>query len=340
LRSYINNVGILIKSKLKLGFVGVGWIGKHRMEAVVNSNMAEVVWIQDICPELCKKAQAIVPAAKILDFEERWNGRDLDGLVIATPSALHAAQSIQALNEGLAVFCQKPLGRNRQETAEVVEAAQKNDKLLGVDFSYRYTRALQALKQVSDSGELGDIYAVDLVFHNAYGPDKPWYYDPKLSGGGCIIDLGIHLVDLVLWMLNYPELNTVQSNLFSKGRLLAQGADAVEDYAAAQLLFNNKVSVQLSCSWHLPAGCDAVIKAIFYGTQGGISFSNINGSFYDFITEQFKGTSRRVISSGKDDWGGKAAVDWVKKICRNKKFNEEAFRYAEVAGVLDAIYKR
>jgi predicted dehydrogenase len=330
----------IIESKPKLGFVGVGWIGQHRMEAIVNSNIAEVVWIQDICPEFCNKAQEIVPAAKILDFEERWNGQDLDGLVIATPSALHAAQSIRALNEGLAVFCQKPLGRNQQETAEVVEAAQKNDKLLGVDFSYRHTQTIQALKQVIDSGELGEIYAVDLVFHNAYGPDKSWYYDPNLSGGGCVIDLGIHLVDLALWILNYPELNAVQSNLFFKGQLLAQGTDAVEDYAAAQLLFNNKVSVQLSCSWHLPAGCDAVIKAVFYGTQGGISFSNINGSFYDFITVRFHGTSRQVISSGQDNWGGKATVAWVKKIFQHNKFNVEAFRYVDVARVLDAIYKR
>jgi predicted dehydrogenase len=329
-----------IESKPKLGFVGIGWIGKNRMEAVLNSNMAEVVWIQDVCPEFCKKVQETVPDVEILNFQERWNSHNLDGIVIATPSALHAAQSIQALNEGLAVFCQKPLGRNRHETAKVVEAAQKNDKLLGVDFSYRHTRTIQALKQVVDSGELGDIYAVDLVFHNAYGPDKPWYYDPKLSGGGCVIDLGIHLVDLALWLLNYPELNAIQSNLFSKGNLLAPKANAVEDYAAAQLLFNNKVSVQLSCSWHLPAGCDAVIKAIFYGTHGGISFSNINGSFYDFITERFHGTSREPICMGQDDWGGKAAVDWVKKIFHNNQFNEEAFRYVDVAGVIDAIYKR
>jgi predicted dehydrogenase len=330
----------LIDFKPKLGFVGVGWIGRNRMEAVVNSNIAEIAWIQDISHEFCNKAQEIVPAAKILDLTENWNHQNLDGLIIATPSALHAAQAIQALDWGMAVFCQKPLGRTRQETAKVVEAAQKNDKLLGVDFSYRYTQTIQALKQVIDSGELGDIYAVDLVFHNAYGPDKPWYYDPKLSGGGCVIDLGIHLVDLALWLLNYPELNSIQSNLFSKGRLLAPGEDAVEDYAAAQLLFNNSISVQLSCSWHLPAGCDAVIKAAFYGTQGGISFSNINGSFYDFITKRLQGTSCQIISSGHDDWGGKAAVDWVRKISKSNKFNEDAFRYVDVARILDAIYHR
>lgn len=201
--------------------------------------------------------------------------------------------------------------------------------------------AIQALKEVINSGELGDIYAVDLVFHNAYGPDKPWYYDPKLSGGGCIIDLGVHLVDLALWLLKYPELNAVQSNLFSKGRLLAPGTDdAVEDYAAAQLLFNEKISVQLSCSWHLPAGCDAVIKAVFYGTKGGISFSNINGSFYDFMTEKFHGTSREVISSGPDEWGGKAAVAWVKELAQKNEFNKDAERYVDVAKVLDRIYNR
>jgi predicted dehydrogenase len=331
---------VLVDSKPKVGFLGVGWIGRNRMEAVVNSQVAEIAWIQDANTEFCHKAQEIAPAAKILDNTERWDNQNLDGIIIATPSALHAAQSVQALNQGKAVFCQKPLGRNWRETAGVVDAARRNNKLLGVDFSYRYTNTIQAVKQVIDSGELGNIYAVDLVFHNAYGPDKPWYYDPQLSGGGCVIDLGVHLVDLGLWLLKYPELKAVQSNLFSKGKLIASGADAVEDYAAAQLLFDDKISVQLSCSWHLPAGCDAIIKAVFYGDKGGISFSNINGSFYDFVTERFHGTSRQVLSSGPDDWGGKAVVAWIKELSKNNKFNLEAERFVDVAKVLDAIYKK
>ncbi|SDB18299.1 Predicted dehydrogenase [Desulfonatronum thiosulfatophilum] len=331
---------MIMNGKPRLGFVGVGWIGRNRMEAVVRSGLAEIVWIQDVNPQLCAAAREMVPSARIFDNGEEWTNRDIDGVFIATPSALHVRQSVQALDAGIAVFCQKPLGRNALETAEVVKAARKNDKLRGVDFSYRHTRTIQAVKQVLDSGELGEIYAMDLVFHNGYGPDKPWYYDPELSGGGCLVDLGIHLVDLVLWLFDSPELNVVQSHVFSRGKLLAPGTKAVEDYVTAQLLFSNAISVRLACSWNLPAGRDAVIKAVFYGQNGGVSFSNIDGSFYDFVAHRFHGTSTQMISNGPDDWGGRTAVDWVEKLSLNSDFDDESFHYVEVARVLDAIYGR
>lgn len=331
---------LVIDTKPKIGFVGVGWIGKSRMEAIISKGIAEVSWIQDTNHELCKEAIGLAPNARILEFGAAWEAKELDGIVIATPSALHASQSIKALNQGTSVFCQKPLGRDLKETTAVVKAAKDNDKLLGVDFSYRYTNAVQVLKDVIDTGELGRIYAVDLVFHNAYGPDKPWYFNRELSGGGCLIDLGVHLVDLALWMLKYPELSSVHSSLFSKGNLLAAEAKEVEDYVSAQMVFNDQINVQLACSWNLPAGCDAVIKADFYGTKGGVSFHNVNGSFYDFKTDRYFGTSKETLSSGPDEWSGRAAVAWAELLAKSSKFNQEALQYLEVAKVIDAIYKK
>src|SRR5438270_316966 len=84
-----------------------------------------------------------------------------------------------------------------------------------------------------DGGALGRVYAVDLVFHNAYGPDKAWFYDPALSGGGCVMDLGVHLVDLALWALDFPEPATIASTLLAGGAPLQAGQ--VEDYAVAQI---------------------------------------------------------------------------------------------------------
>lgn len=331
----------ILVDKPKLGFIGVGWIGMSRMEAVVQSKLADVSCVQDMDSELSIQAKNVAPGAQILDPSDDINLMNgVDGVIIATPSAMHADQSIKALNAGKAVFCQKPLGRNLEETLAVVTAAKENDKLLGVDLSYRYTNAMQAIKKVIESGELGEIYAVDLVFHNAYGPDKKWYFDPQLSGGGCVIDLGVHLVDLALWLLNYPTLTSAQSSLFSKGRLLENTENEVEDYANAHLVFNDRISVQLACSWNLHAGCDAVIKADFYGTKGGASFHNINGSFYDFVAERFQGTSKETISSGKDNWSGKAAVAWVETLCSDNKYNDDARHFVDVAKVLDAIYKR
>src|SRR5690606_35925284 len=109
-------------------------------------------------------------------------------------------QAIQALRRGIPVFCQKPLARTRAETSRVIQEARAADLLLAVDLSYRFTSGIQRIRQIVQSGELGKVFAVNLVFHNAYGPDKAWFYDYNLAGGGCAIDLGIHLVDLAFWI--------------------------------------------------------------------------------------------------------------------------------------------
>src|SRR5579859_833514 len=204
----------------RLGFLGVGWIGQNRMEAIARSGCGEVAAICDASPEIVKRAQTAVPGTTTARCFEELLDADLDGIVIATPSALHAEQAVQALERGFAVFCQKPLGRNAAEVRRVVAAAQTADKLLAVDLAYRFAAAMQALKALVASGELGEIYAANLVFHNAYGPDKPWFYDRALAGGGCVIDLGIHLVDAALWLLGFLPVTAVTSRIFAQGKRL------------------------------------------------------------------------------------------------------------------------
>jgi predicted dehydrogenase len=323
-----------------LGFLGVGWIGRHRMEAVANSGFAEVVAIADPSPQMCSEAQSAAPGAVVFDSFEGLLSADLDGVVIATPSALHAEQSIAALERGLAVFCQKPLGRTAEEARRVVEAARERDLLLSVDFSYRFTEAVQRIRERIASGEIGRVYAADLVFHNAYGPDKDWFYDPQRSGGGCVMDLGIHLVDLALWVLDFPAVEGVTSRLFAGGEPLGAQPERVEDYATARLDLEGGAAVQLACSWNLPAGQDAVISASFFGTEGGIEMRNVNGSFYDFTAERFHGTAREALVEPPDEWGGRAAADWARRLAEGERFDPAAERLVEVAEALDRIYGR
>lgn len=331
----------IVDQKPRLGFIGVGWIGRNRLQAVAEQQIGDIRVVSDPNAGYAQEALQYAKGAKVVDSLSELIENDVDGVIIATPSALHASQSIDALAAGKAVFCQKPLGRDAAEVKGVVEKAQEKDVLLSVDFSYRFTNGIVALKSVLDSGELGDIYGVNLVFHNAYGPDKPWYFDPKLAGGGCVMDLGVHLVDLLVWLFNNPDVSDVNSQLFAKGKKIEDIVEQVEDYAVAQLLLNNSIAVQMACSWNLPAGVDAVIEVSIYGTNGGVSFKNVNGSFYDFSTERFHGTSREVISSPGDSWGGKAAIDWVAQLAeKGNKFNPEAFQYLKAAEILDKIYKR
>jgi predicted dehydrogenase len=300
------------------------------MEAIGRSGVAEIAAVADPSPE------AGAPFATLDELLEQ----ELDGVVIATPSALHAEQCIRALEHGLAVFCQKPLGRTAAETRRVVDAARAADRLLAVDLSYRFTAGMRQIQQLVAGGELGRIYAVDLLFHNAYGPDKAWFYDPVLSGGGCVMDLGVHLVDLALWTLGFPQLSGVSSRLFAGGEPLAARTDRVEDYALARLDLDSGTSVQLACSWRLPAGADAVIGAAFYGTEGGAALRNVGGSFYNFTAERFRGTAREVLASPPDEWGGRAAVDWATRLAAGERFAAHAERLVDVAAALDRIYQR
>jgi predicted dehydrogenase len=321
--------------KPRLGFLGVGWIGRSRMECIARTGLAEIAAVCD--PLAAPEALALAPGARQFPSYAAMLEADLDAVVIATPSALHAEQSIAALRRGLAVFCQKPLGRDGAEVGAVLDAARAADRLLGVDLSYRHTQGMREVKKRLDAGELGDIYAVNLVFHNAYGPDKPWFYDPALAGGGCLMDLGIHLVDLALWALGFPRIDAVTSRLLWQGKGVRRG-EACEDYAAAQLVLATGAAVQLACSWRLPAGQDCVIEASFYGTRGGATLRNVNGSFYDFEAALFRGTARDLLARPPDAWGGRAAEAWVQQLARSRSFDREASHLAVTAEALDRIY--
>jgi predicted dehydrogenase len=322
--------------KPRLGFLGVGWIGRHRMEAMLATGLVEAAAISDPSPDMIRDAAQLAPAAEVVDTLEQMLALDLDGVVIASPSALHAAQSIQALEAGKAVFCQKPLGRDAAETEAVVAAARAADRLLGVDLSYRFTAGMEKIAELVRAGSLGRLFAIDLVFHNAYGPDKPWFYDRAQSGGGCVMDLGIHLVDLAMWLTG-QDVKSVSSSLFANGEPLA-ARDMVEDYAVATLTLDNDVAVRLACSWRLHAGQDAVIEASFYGTNGGATMRNVGGSFYDFTTTHNTGTQATTVAQPPEEWGGRAAVDWARRLAADPRFDAQAEEFVTTARALDRIY--
>lgn len=359
----------------RLGFLGVGWIGRHRLRAIVESGHARASAIADAAPDAAAAAAADAPGCAVASSLDELLALGLDGVVIATPSALHAEQAVRALERGVAVFCQKPLARTASEARRVVDAARAADRLLGVDLSYRHVAGVPELRRLVQEGALGRVYAADLVFHNAYGPDKAWFQDARLSGGGCVMDLGIHLVDLALWVLGFPEVNELSATLRAggvpiRGRGLARasagggggaspGASGgpggaagpsalmcgagpsalVEDYATAQLELADGTAVRLACSWRLAAGQDCVIEASFYGTAGGASVRNVGGSFYDLVVERFVGTRRERIAGPPDAWGGRAAVAWAEALARGGGFDPEIESIVEVQATLDRIYE-
>ncbi len=334
----VTKTGIALR-RPRLGFLGVGWIGRNRMEALIASGLIDAAAIAEPSSEMIAAASTNAPSAKMVTTLDELLQENLDGIVIATPSAQHAAQCVQALEAGLAVFCQKPLGRTAEEVRTVIGAAKGADRLLGVDLSYRYTAAMQLIRQLILERELGDVRAIDLTFHNAYGPGKPWFYEREQSGGGCVIDLGVHLIDIALWALDFPKVLDVSSNLLSGGRVGPAGPEDVEDYAIATLSLANGTIVRLACSWGLHAGCDCVIDATFHGTQGGATMRNVDGSFYNFVAEGFVGTSRERLVDPPDDWSGRAAIAWASKLSESFTFDTRAEHLVAVSETIDRIYR-
>ncbi len=329
-------------SRPRLAFVGLGWIGVNRLNTIATSDAVEIAALYDERRDALEAARRIAPKATVISSYDEILADSIDGVVIATPNALHVTQTVAALRAGISVFCQKPLGCNVPEVWQAVTAARESDCLLGVDFSYRFIPGMQQVRKLVQDGRLGQIFAVDLKFHNGYGPNKKWFYQREASGGGCVLDLGIHLIDLALWTLDFPRIADVSSALFHQGNPIKEPWSEVEDYAVARMQTVDGVVLNLTCSWNLHVGADAMIEVRFYGTEGAAALRNLDGSFYNFAAETYQRSQReRLYESGPDgEWGGLAALDWCERLAQGERFSANTEEFLSSAAVIDRIYAR
>jgi predicted dehydrogenase len=291
----------------RLGFLGAGWTGE---------------------------ALEVAPQAPRAESLEELLEHELDGIVIATPTALHAEQAVAALERGLAVFCQKPLARDAEETKRVLRAAREADRLLAVDLSYRHGEALQAAQTIVDQGEIGLVHSIDLAFHDAAGPDKPWFTQPDLSGGGCLIDLGTHLVDLALWLSGAGEYEV------ETARMLSLQGHEVEDQATAELILGGEVQARLACSWFQSAGGECAFECTAWGSDGAVSVRNVGGSFHDFRTELRRGVSSESLVEPPDPGRGRAIGAWARQLMDSRHYDPAAEEFELLAEVIDDVYAK
>lgn len=325
------------RARVRLGFVGLGWIGRKRLDGIAGAEGVEIAGLADSDAQKVEAAAAAYPGARAASDLEALLECGLDGVVIATPNAAHAAQAIACLSRGIAVFCQKPLAVNARDAQQVIDAARDANRLLSVDLCYRHVLGMRELRERIRAGELGEILSIDLTFHNAYGPDKPWVYDAALSGGGALLDLGVHLLDLALWLQDAPTLELVSSRLFAQGRPV-RDRDAIEDLAFAEFRGRNDGVVRVACSWRAHAGRDAVIGLEILGSRGGAAWRNVGGSFYDFTLDLFKGRTAERIASPPDDWGARGLRAWLERLREDRSFDDEAQLVGQGARLIDEIY--
>ena len=326
----------IVMPRVRLGFLGLGWIGRKRLDSIAGEHNIDIVALADASEEKLASAAEAYPQATCVNSVDDLLIAGVDGVVIATPNGAHAEQALRCLNEGIAVFCQKPLATNAADAQQVIDAAQRADRLLGIDFCYRHVNGMSELKKRIVAGALGEITSLDLKFHNAYGPDKQWCFDRAASGGGCMLDLGVHLLDLALWLQEFPAMKLVSSRRFTQGR--RAGANDIEDQAYAELEQANGAVVRVTSSWYAQIGCDAVIEATMLGTKGGAVWRNLNGSFYEFEIYVCRGAQRELLSSGSDDWGPRALARWSQQLACDRSFDGSALDIARSAQLIDAIY--
>ncbi len=287
--------------KLKAGVVGLG-MGRTHIAGYREHPDVEVVAIADIDePKLLHYQKELdIPRAYNTAFQ-MFEKEKLDIVSIAVPNIDHKSLTIAALKSGINTLCEKPMALNAAEAGEMLVTAKECKRKLGINFSYRFNPQSRSMKAMAESGALGDIYFGRTIWHrrrgvpglaasnfNSGGASGKWFFDKERSGGGPLIDLGVHRLDLALWVMGYPEPEWVMANTYSPlgpGIAKAKGFDySVEDLACAMIRFKNGAMLEIEASWAANVRENENMSTQLLGTKGGIRQFNLNES-YEFDVE-------------------------------------------------------
>ncbi len=260
---------------VKLGVAGLGWLGESLIKDTPRVDGLEVVAVQDVLPPRASEIAARYAIGCWTDrFADLLVRADVDAVAVCTPNAFHAEQAQAALRAGKHVLVQKPLALSARDADATLLTASDSGSVLFVDYTYRFLESVLRLQQ--QLRDLRPIESVAATFHNIYGPgaEKTWFFDPKLSGGGALTDLGVHLLDLGLWLLRPESVELQCVQLHSAG--------VVENAAHLRLLLDAvPFSVDVSWSAALPA---TDISFVVNGRGGSVRWHNVDGSFFHFRT--------------------------------------------------------
>lgn len=273
------------KEQLRVGVIGCG-AGIFHLEGYQEEPRAKVVALAGLDTDRCEMLANKFDVPRVYrDYQDLLAQDDIDAVSVAVPNILHLPVALAAFEAGKHVLIEKPLARNAEEGVKMVEAAKAHNKLLGISFQRRTRHDVRLLREAVANGDFGRIYYSKAWWMRRSGIPGlgSWFTSKEAAGGGPLIDLGVHVLDMILYILGNPKVTAVTANTYAEigptgrggwvGRRQSQGADAqqyeVEDLATAFLRLEDGGTLLLEASWAAFTEMGDDFGVQLYGSEKG-----------------------------------------------------------------------
>ena len=254
--------------KTRVAVIGLGSVAQLvHLPNLVKIKNAEITAVAEINKNrLNSVADKYGIKKRFKDYTELLSDDETEAVIIATPTHLHKEIAIACLSAGKDVLVEKPLARSSKEGQEIIECAKKNKRKLMVGMNLRYRPDSMLIRSLIDAGEIGDAFYIKCGWIRKQSSSEKWFTKREEAGGGVILDLGINLVDLALWLADYPKVISVSTqNYRHQSRNL-------EDTSISFLRCENSVTISIEASWSMAEQKDIFFTNV-YGTKGSIGLN-------------------------------------------------------------------
>jgi predicted dehydrogenase len=252
--------------KIKLGLIGLGYIGKIHLKHCQKLANARLIAVADLSKKALKTAKEAGVKKLYTNYEQLLKDPEIDAVIIALPTHLHLKCATETAENQKDIFLEKPIARNVTEAKEIISAAQKHSVKLMMGYPMRFAPEFQQLKQKMNEGVLGDVEIAQAtyissgpLFHRAEGltpkPVSEWWFNKELTGGGALVDLGSHLINILRWY--FGEITDIKSHLGYRFNM------PFEDSAICLAKFENNTKAIINVGWFSQ---DYQLNIQLYGT--------------------------------------------------------------------------
>ena len=338
----------MANKKVGIGIIGSGGIAQaaHMPGYAAVPELCEIVALADIDPVAAQKASEIFNVKHVYsDYNKLLEMPEIDAVSVCTPNYLHMDPTIKAFEAGKHVLCEKPIAMNAGEAKQMLAASKRAGTKFQVGYNLRFSPTNQLLKKYIDAGDLGEIYYARAQALRRRGiPGWGVFINKEKQGGGPLIDIGVHILDLTLWMMGHPKPVAASGITYAKfGKrddivgFLGQWDYknfTVEDFASALIRFDNGATVVLESSFvaNLP---EEVFSSTILGTEGGATTSPLT-----IVKEKHKSlqTFQPEIPTKEVNSHHAEVKDFVSCILEDRPPLVTGEHGLAVAQIMDAIY--